>query len=146
MDDISQTTFSNAFSWMKMYEFRLTEISLKFVLKVGINNIPTFVQIMAWRRPGDKPLSEPRMVSLPTHICVTRPQWVKVSPPGPIRTDNPEGTRRKNNVIITSKRRPSVVCYHCVVCPLGWVTYSTKKTLIDWTSLFRHSWQSNIWA
>ena len=32
---------------------------------------------MAWRRPGDKPLSEPRMISLPTHICVTRPQWVK---------------------------------------------------------------------
>ena len=35
------------------------------------------VQIMAWRRPGDKPLSEPMMVSLPTHICVARPQWVK---------------------------------------------------------------------
>ena len=32
---------------------------------------------MAWRRPGDKPLSEPMMVRLPTHICVTRPQWVK---------------------------------------------------------------------
>ena len=32
---------------------------------------------MAWRRPGNKPLSEPRMISLPTHICVTRPQWVK---------------------------------------------------------------------
>ena len=31
---------------------------------------------MAWRRPGDKPLSEPMMVRLPTHICVTRPQWV----------------------------------------------------------------------
>ena len=31
---------------------------------------------MAWRRPGDKPLSEPMMVSLPTHICVTWPQWV----------------------------------------------------------------------
>ena len=31
---------------------------------------------MAWRRPGDKPLSEPRMESLLTHICVTRPQWV----------------------------------------------------------------------
>ena len=30
---------------------------------------------MAWRRPGAKPLSEPRMVSLPTHICVTLPQW-----------------------------------------------------------------------
>ena len=32
---------------------------------------------MAWRRPGDKPLSEAMMESLLTHICVTRPQWVK---------------------------------------------------------------------
>ena len=32
---------------------------------------------MAWRRPGDKPLSEPRMESLLTHICISRPQWVK---------------------------------------------------------------------
>ena len=32
---------------------------------------------MAWRRPGDKPLSEPMLLSLPTHICVTQPQWVK---------------------------------------------------------------------
>ena len=31
---------------------------------------------MAWRRPDVKPLSEPVMVSLLTHICVTRPQWV----------------------------------------------------------------------
>ena len=31
---------------------------------------------MAWRRPGDKPLSESRMESLLTLICVTRPQWV----------------------------------------------------------------------
>ena len=34
---------------------------------------------MAWRRPGDKPLSEPMMVSLLTHICVTRPQWVNIN-------------------------------------------------------------------
>ena len=33
---------------------------------------------MAWRRPGDKPLSGPMVVSLLTHICVTRPQWVKI--------------------------------------------------------------------
>ena len=32
---------------------------------------------MAWRRSGDKPLSEPMMVSLLTHICVTRLQWVE---------------------------------------------------------------------
>ena len=52
------------------------KISLKFVPKGPINNIPALVQIMAWCRPGDKPLSEPMMVSLTTHICVTQPQWV----------------------------------------------------------------------
>ena len=52
-------------------------ISLKCVLRVPINNIPALVQIMTLRRPGDKPLPEPMMVSLLTHICVTRPQWVK---------------------------------------------------------------------
>ena len=34
---------------------------------------------MAWRRPGDKPLSEPMMAILLTHICVTRSQWVNKS-------------------------------------------------------------------
>ena len=53
------------------------KFSLKFVPKGPINKIPTLVQIMAWRRSGDKPLSEPMMVSLLAHICVTRPQWVK---------------------------------------------------------------------
>ena len=51
-------------------------ISMKFVPKGSFNNIPALVQIMAWRRAGDKPLSEPMMVSLLTHICVTRPPWV----------------------------------------------------------------------
>ena len=50
------------------------KISLKSVPKVLINNILALVLIMAWHRPGDKPLSEPIMVRLPTHICVTRPQ------------------------------------------------------------------------
>ena len=53
-----------------------TKNSLKFVPKGLFDNIPALVLIMAWRRPGDKPLSEPMMVSSPTHICVTRPQWV----------------------------------------------------------------------
>ena len=53
------------------------KISPKFVPKGPINNIPALVQIMAWRRSGDKPLSEPMMVNLLTHICVTLPQWVK---------------------------------------------------------------------
>ena len=40
----------------------LIKISLKFVPKGPINNIPTLVQIMAWCRPGDKPLSEPMVI------------------------------------------------------------------------------------
>ena len=32
---------------------------------------------MAKGRPGDKQLSAPMMVRLPTHICVARSQWVK---------------------------------------------------------------------
>ena len=51
-----------------------TKNSLKFVPKGLINNIPALVLIMAWRRPGDKPLSEPTLVRSLTHICVTRPQ------------------------------------------------------------------------
>ena len=43
------------------------KISLKIVPQGPINNIPALVQIMAWCRSGDKPLSEPVMVSLLTH-------------------------------------------------------------------------------
>ena len=70
-DDIFKYIFLNENIWI------LIKISLKFVPKGPINNIPALVQIMAWRRPGDKPLSEAMVVSLLTHICITRPQWVK---------------------------------------------------------------------
>ena len=69
MDAISQTPFSNAF-FVNENVWIPIKISLKFVPKGPINNIPALVQIMVWYRPGNKPLSEPRMVSLPTHICV----------------------------------------------------------------------------
>ena len=75
MAAISQTTHSNALSWIKIYEFWL-KISRQFVPQGPINNIPALVPIVAWRRQGDKPLSEPMMTSLLTHICVTQPQWV----------------------------------------------------------------------
>ena len=52
------------------------KISLKFVPEGPVYNIPALVQIMAWRHPGDKPLCEPMMENLMTHICVTQPQWV----------------------------------------------------------------------
>ena len=60
---------------MKIYEISI-KISLKFVPRGPINNIPALVLIMAWRHPSDKPLSEPMMVSLLMHTCITRPQWV----------------------------------------------------------------------
>ena len=71
-DDIFKCIFLNENEWISL------TILLKFVSKGQINNIPSLVQIMAWRRLGDKPLSEPVMVRVPTHICVTRPQWVNV--------------------------------------------------------------------
>ena len=70
-DDIFKCIFLNETAWISI------QISLKFVPKVPINNIPALVQIMAWRRPGDKPLSEAMMASLLMHICATRHQWVK---------------------------------------------------------------------
>ena len=69
-DDIFKCISLNEIVWIS------TNISQKFVPKGPITNIPSLVQIMAWRRLGDKPFSEPIMFSLPTHICVTRPQRV----------------------------------------------------------------------
>ena len=44
-----------------------------FVHKGPINNIPALVQIMAWCRSANKPLSEPMVVSSLIHIWVTHP-------------------------------------------------------------------------
>ena len=64
-EDIFKMIFLNENAWI------LIDFSLK--PRSPVNNIPALVQIMAWRRPGDKPLSEPMMVGLLAH----RPQWVK---------------------------------------------------------------------
>ena len=71
-DDIFKCVFLNENEWIQI------KISLKFVPKGQINNIPSLLQKMAWRQPGDKPLPEVMMVSILMHICVTRPQWVKM--------------------------------------------------------------------
>ena len=75
-DDIFKWIFLNENEWIPI------KISMKFVPQGPINKIPALVQIMACRRSGDKPLSEPMMVSSLTHICVTRPQWVNLIPCG----------------------------------------------------------------
>ena len=40
------------------------QISLKYVPRSPIDNKPALVQVMAWRRIGDKPLSEPMHADL----------------------------------------------------------------------------------
>ena len=73
-DDNFKWIFLNEYVWISI------KISPKFAPKNAIENIPASVQIVAWhRQPGDKTLSEPMMVSLLTHTCVTRPQWVKLT-------------------------------------------------------------------
>ena len=57
----------------------LIKISLTFIPKDPINNLPALVYVMAWRRPGDKPLSEPIMVNLLTHILVREPADVYIT-------------------------------------------------------------------
>ena len=56
---ISQTMLSDAISSEKFCI--LIKISPKFVPKGLIDNNPALVQIMAWHRTGDKPLSEPML-------------------------------------------------------------------------------------
>ena len=60
------TIFLNSFSWKMVNENgRISiQISLKFVPKSPIDNKPALVQVMVWRRIGDKPLSEPKLTQV----------------------------------------------------------------------------------
>ena len=80
MAAISQTTIFKCILLNENVKI-LIKISLKFVSKGSVNNIPALVQIMAWWRQGDKPLSEAMMVWLLTHVCITWPQWVNICRP-----------------------------------------------------------------
>ena len=61
-DDIFKCIVLNENVWISI------KISLKFVPEGHIENIPSLIQIMAWRRQGDKSWSEPIMVRLLTHM------------------------------------------------------------------------------
>ena len=58
----SKCIFLNESAWI------LIKMSLKFVAKGPINNIPALVQIMGWHQPGGKPLSE-QMVAIDAYIA-----------------------------------------------------------------------------
>ena len=42
--------------------FQTFSYALNLVAKDPVSNIPSFILIIAWHRPGDEPLSEPMMV------------------------------------------------------------------------------------
>ena len=54
----------------------LLQMSLKFVPKGSINNMSALVQVMAWRKTGDRPLPEPWWPSSLVYMCGTRGRWV----------------------------------------------------------------------
>ena len=63
-DDVFKCNFSNENVWISI------KSSLKFVPQGPVNNIPALVQVMAWCRTGDKPLSEPMMTHFnDAYIC-----------------------------------------------------------------------------
>ena len=102
-DDIFKCDFLNKNIWISI------KISLEFVPKGPINNIPALVQIMAWRRPGGKPLSEPMRVSLLTHIYVIRPQWINPSGIGSVSYGPNVVITAPADVLAPKLARPSAV-------------------------------------
>ena len=58
-DDIFNCIFFNENAWI------LNKISLRFVPKGPINNIPALVQIMAWRWPGEPSFAQ----EMACHLC-----------------------------------------------------------------------------
>ena len=60
-NNIFRCIFFNEKVWI------LIKLSLKSIPKGQNNNTPALVQIMAWRRPGDQPLSESMMFRSLTH-------------------------------------------------------------------------------
>ena len=104
-DGILKCIFLNENIWIPI------EISLKFVPQGPINDIPSLVQIMAWRLPGAMLLSGPMMDRLPMHISVTWCQWVK--------------HYAKNHDLITQMQ---CVLIHLCKTPMKTITYHTRMT------------------
>ena len=92
MAAISQTTVSNAFSRMKMFEFRL-KFHLRLFLRVHLTSI---VSDNCW---APSHYLNQRWPRFPIHICVTRPQWVEYAFLYDICSAN-NSRRNQNNYIV----------------------------------------------
>ena len=60
---MAATLADDLFKWILWNENNkiAIQISLKFVPRSPIDNKPALVQVMTWRRTGDKPLYKPMM-------------------------------------------------------------------------------------
>ena len=121
-NDIFECIFLNENVWIPI------KISLKFVPKVPINNIPALVQMLAWRRSGSKPLYEPMRTSLLTYICVTRPQRVN------------DITAAQQN---TTKLYAYYVIYRCTVQWLTPLSHHELAFCVERTNCTKESLLSN---
>ena len=121
----------------------LIKIPMKFVPKGPINNYPALVQIMAWCRSGDKPLSEPMMVSLLTHICVTRPQWNNKKQLPDIIMMWYEVTKFGHSYCVKNLWNATRFC-----CMLIWVFITAlffKSFSLPKLHIFSSQWCHNVW-
>ena len=73
---VPQTIFSDAFSWKKCFIVWLN-FHWRLFLGSPIDNSPSLVQIIAWRRIGANHYLNQCWPGLLTHICGTRGRWVK---------------------------------------------------------------------
>ena len=80
MTVISQTTFSNVFSWIKKVLY--IESNFTEVLPRGpIDHKLSLVQVMTWRRTGDKPLPEPMLIQFAdAYLYAALSLWVNYVP------------------------------------------------------------------
>ena len=92
---------------------------------------------MAWRRPGDKLLSGPMMVRLPTHICVTRPQWLKHNIM--IRTNRAVQSRK-----CVAERIYARICHHSIQRILGPGQNSRQSRAQDSVGTYYAVWLKHI--
>ena len=80
MANILQTIFSNAFSWMKSFEF-FNKMSLKYVPEGVIDNKSVLVQVLVWHLTSNKPSPGPMLTKMFDALySMTRPQRIKKNP------------------------------------------------------------------
>ena len=70
-ENIFKCIFLNENVWISL------KVLLKYVSQDPFNNIPALVQMVAWCRPGDKPLSEPCMCHSASMIQTARSYFAK---------------------------------------------------------------------